>query len=154
VASASALPSNAGHWCTAIGIPCFAVTWAWNRRSMKVASVMKTPLSRAIIAVMLIACFVLTPVAARAAITQTIIGTVTHVSTTDIDVKDQKTGKVMKFILIPRFKRVFSKDGKTTVQMSAVKPGTQVTLEYDRRALGVPHADRILINGSTRAVNG
>jgi hypothetical protein len=38
--------------------------------------------------------------------------------------------------------------------MSALKPGTPVTVYYDRHLLGIPHADRILINGSTRAVNG
>lgn len=114
---------------------------------------MGTPLSRATAAAILFACLVLAPVAAQAAATQTVIGTVTHISTTDIAVKDKKTGQTMKFLLIPRFKNIFSKDGKVTEQMSAVKPGTQVTVYYDRKALGIPHADRILINGSVRALN-
>jgi hypothetical protein len=121
---------------------------------MNIERALDRPLSRALFAVLLIACFVLAPVAARAAATDRVIGTVVHVSTTDIEVKDTASGKTQKFLLIPRFKRVFSKDGKTTLQMSALKPGTPVTVYYDRHLFGVPHADRILINGSVKAVNG
>jgi hypothetical protein len=120
----------------------------------RVERVMEAPLSRSLFVVLVVACLVLVPVAALAAATDTVIGTVTHVSTTDVAVKEAKTGKVVKFVLVPRFDRLFSKDGKTTVQMSALKPGTPVTVYYDRHLFGVPHADRILINGSVKAVNG
>jgi hypothetical protein len=121
---------------------------------MNIERAMDKPLSRALFAVFLIACFVLAPVAVRAAATDRVIGTVVHVSTTDVEVKAAATGKIHKFLLVPRFKRVFSKDGKTTLQMSALKPGTPVTVYYDRHLLGIAHADRILINGSVRGVNG
>ncbi len=121
---------------------------------MKIERAMHKPRSRSLFALALIACFVLAPVAARALATDRVIGTVIHVSTTDIAVKDAQSGKDYKFLLIPRFKRLFSKDGKTTMQMSALKPGTPVTVFYDRHLVGIPHADRILINGSVREVNG
>jgi hypothetical protein len=68
-------------------------------------------------------------------------------------VKDPKSGQVLSFVLVPHFKDVFSSDGKTTAQMSALKPGTPVTIIYDQKALGVRRADKILINGSTKAMN-
>jgi hypothetical protein len=92
------------------------------------------------------------PNAAPAMTTSTIVGTVVHVSTDNIKVKDSKTGQVLSFLLVPHFKSVFSSDGKTTAQMSALKAGTPVTVYYDQKALGARHADRILINGSTKAM--
>jgi hypothetical protein len=80
-------------------------------------------------------------------------GNVVHVSTDNIKVKDAKTGKVMAYLLVPHFNRVFSKDGKTTKQMSALTPGTPVTVYYTQ-TLGVRHADRILINGSVKTLHG
>jgi hypothetical protein len=99
-------------------------------------------------------CLALIPVAARAIVTSTVVGTVTHISATNIDVKDQSTGKTMKFVMVPRFKNIFAKDGKTPAQMSALTPGTPVTVVYDRSALGIPHADRIMVNGSVRSLKG
>lgn len=95
----------------------------------------------------------LAPIAAPAAATHMVIGTVEHVSTDNIKVKDAKTGKVMAYLLVPHFNRVFSKDGKTTKQMSALTPGTPVTVYYTQ-TLGVRHADRILINGSVKTLHG
>jgi hypothetical protein len=96
----------------------------------------------------------LAPLLAQAAQTQVMIGTVQHVSTDNIKIKDQKTGQVIGFVLVPHFNQVFSRDGKTTKQMSALTPGTPVTIYYDQKALGVRHADRILINGSVRSLKG
>jgi hypothetical protein len=85
-----------------------------------------------------------------AAAVTSVIGTVTHVSTTDVTVRTP-TGETMKFLVVPKFKNLFSKDGKTTVQMSALKPGTPVTVYYNK-VLGYPHASKILINGSTMQI--
>ena len=112
----------------------------------------RPPLCRTTLVAALIACLILIPVAARAIVTHTVIGTVSHISATNIDVKDQSTGKTTKFVIVPRFKNVFAKDGKTPQQMSALTPGTPVTVIYDRSALGIPHADRIMINGSARSL--
>lgn len=79
------------------------------------------------------------------------IGAVVHVSADNIKVKDPKSGQVLSFLLVPRFNSVFTRDGKTS-QMSALTPGTPVTIYYDQKALGVRHADRILINGSAKAM--
>lgn len=106
------------------------------------------------IAAALAASATLAPIAAPAAATQVMIGTVQHVSANNIKIKDSKTGKVIGFVLVPHFKNVFSKDGKTTQQMSALTPGTPVTIYYDQKALGVRHADRILINGSVKTLKG
>jgi hypothetical protein len=72
-------------------------------------------------------------------------GTVTHVSTTNIKVKVASTGQELSFLLVPHFDRVFSSDGKTTVQMSTIHPGSLVKVYYDQKALGIRHADRILV---------
>jgi hypothetical protein len=72
-------------------------------------------------------------------------GTLVHVSTTNIKIQDVKTGKSLSFLLVPHFDRVFSSDGKTTVQMSTLKPGRLVKVYYDQKALGIRHADRILV---------
>jgi hypothetical protein len=96
----------------------------------------------------------LAPFVAPAAQTQVMIGTVDHVSTNNIKIKEQKTGKVIGFVLVPHFNKIFSRDGKTTMQMSALTPGTPVTIYYDQKALGARHADRILINGSVKTLKG
>src|ERR1700761_9491374 len=68
--------------------------------------------------------------ASPAAQEQAVIGTVVHVSVDNIKVKAQRTGKELAFVLVPHFDRIFSKDGKTTQQMSALRPGTPVTVYY------------------------
>jgi hypothetical protein len=72
-------------------------------------------------------------------------GTLVHVSTNNIKVKDDKTGQSLSFLLVPHFDRIFSSDGKTTVQMSTLHPGALVKVFYDQKALGIRHADRILV---------
>jgi hypothetical protein len=72
-------------------------------------------------------------------------GIVVHVSTNNIKVEDTKTKQALSFLLVPHFDQVFSSDGKTTAQMSAIKPGRYVKIYYDQKAFGVKHADRILV---------
>jgi hypothetical protein len=69
-------------------------------------------------------------------------GTVTHVSTGNIKVKDS-TGKELSFLLAPSFDQIFSSDGKTTYQMKDVKPGRSVKIKYHQQ-LGVRYADKII----------
>jgi hypothetical protein len=72
-------------------------------------------------------------------------GTVVHVSTQNIKVKVVPSGQTLSFLLVPHFDRVFSSDGKTTVQMNTLHPGSLVKVYYDQKALGMRHADRILV---------
>ena len=72
-------------------------------------------------------------------------GKVLHVSTTNMKVKNPDGGVTLSFLLVPKFKQIFSDDGKTTYQMAAVKPGTWVTVYYDQDLLGARHADKIVI---------
>ncbi len=72
-------------------------------------------------------------------------GTLVHISTSNIKIKDDKTGKELGFLLVPHFDKVFSDDGKTTYQMSALHSGQLVKVFYDQKLLGVRHADRILV---------
>lgn len=51
----------------------------------------------------------------------------------------------MSFVVLPKFDRVFSSDGKTTYQMRAIKAGQYVKVYYDQKMLGARHADRILL---------
>lgn len=72
-------------------------------------------------------------------------GTLVHISTTNIKIKDDKTGKELSFALVPHFDQVFSDDGKTTYQMKALHSGQLVKVFYDQKLLGIRHADRILV---------
>jgi hypothetical protein len=72
-------------------------------------------------------------------------GTLVHVSSSNIKIKDDKTGQELGFVLVPHFDQVFSADGKTTYQMKSLHSGQLVKVFYDQKALGIRHADRILV---------
>src|SRR5471032_98083 len=72
-------------------------------------------------------------------------GEVSHVSSNNIKVINPKTHESLSFLLVPHFKQVFSGDGKTTAQMSALHEGQYVKVYYDQKFLGQRHADRIYI---------
>jgi hypothetical protein len=76
--------------------------------------------------------------------TGTMYGTVQHVSSDNIKIKDQATGKTLSFVMTPHFDKVFTKDGKTA-QMSFLKNGTPVEILYDQKMLGTRHADKIIV---------
>ncbi len=73
-------------------------------------------------------------------------GIVRHVSATNIKVYDPKTRQTVGFGLAPKFKNVFRANDQTT-QLAAIKPGQYVKVYYDRKLLGVAHADRIYLLG-------
>ena len=75
----------------------------------------------------------------------TFYGITVHVSTNNIKVKDPRTNQTLSFELVPKFDQVFSSDGKTTYQMSAIKAGTFVKIYYDQKAMGARHADKIYV---------
>jgi hypothetical protein len=75
--------------------------------------------------------------------TQVFEGNVVHVSSNNIKVANP--AQTLSFLLVPHFDRVFSDDGKTTVQMAMLRPGRLVKVYYDQKALGIRHADRILL---------
>ena len=88
----------------------------------------------------------LLPAGAQAKVgSATFSGIVNHVSTNNIKVTDNRTHQSMSFLILPKFNQVFSADGKTTYQMSAIKAGQYVKVYYDQRMLGARHADRILL---------
>ena len=90
------------------------------------------------------ACFV--PSAAQAKKPPaTFSGIVNHVSANNIKVTDTKSGQTLGFVLLPKFDRVFSGDGKTTYQMKDIKAGQYVKVYYDQKLLGTRHADRIIL---------
>jgi hypothetical protein len=72
-------------------------------------------------------------------------GIVDHVSSNNIKVTDTVTHQSLGFMILPKFDRVFSGDGKTTYQMKAIKAGQYVKVYYDQRMFGARHADRILL---------
>lgn len=82
---------------------------------------------------------------ALAVTTSTFYGITVHVSTNNIKVQDPKTKQTLSFVIVPKFDQIFSADGKTTYQMSAVKAGQYVGIIYDQKALGVRHADKIYL---------
>ena len=79
-------------------------------------------------------------------------GIVQHVSSQNIKVTNPRDHTTMSFMMVPHFKNIFSEDGKTTYQMAKLHAGQYVKVFYDQKALGIRHADRILIlnNGNMR----
>jgi len=85
--------------------------------------------------------------------TSTFYGITVHVSSQNIKVEDPKSKQVLSFVIVPKFDQVFSADGKTTYQMSAVKAGQYVGVIYDQKALGARHADKIyLLNNANQKI--
>lgn len=72
-------------------------------------------------------------------------GNVVHVSSENLKVHDPQNGQTMSFLILPKFKNIWSDDGKTTYQMSFLHPGTPVKVIYDQSALGARHADKIIV---------
>ena len=79
------------------------------------------------------------------AATSVVSGTVVHVSASNIKVTDA-TGKTQSFLMLPRFRKIFKSDGKTTVALATIHAGSHVRVYYDQKALGARHADRILVD--------
>lgn len=74
----------------------------------------------------------------------TFYGRIVHVSSNNIKVQS-KSGQTLSFLILPKFKNVWSDDGKTTYQMSFLHNGTPVEVLYDQSALGARHADKIIV---------
>jgi hypothetical protein len=99
------------------------------------------------------ASFATVPYVASAMTTQTFYGIVVHVSTSNIKVQNPKTKQTLSFSIVPKFDQVFSSNGKTTMQMSAVKAGQYVGIIFDQAALGLRHADKIyLLNNANEKI--
>jgi len=93
------------------------------------------------------------PQFAFAGTTSTFYGITVHVSANNIKVEDPKTKQTLSFVIVPKFDQVFSANGKTTYQMSAVKAGQYVGIIYDQKALGARHADKIyLLNNANEKI--
>ena len=71
-------------------------------------------------------------------------GTVTHVSESNIKVKDPQNGQELGFVLTPHFNHLFWKNGKNA-QMKFLQTGTPVEVIYDQKALGIRHADKVIL---------
>jgi hypothetical protein len=84
-------------------------------------------------------------VSSTALAASTFYGIVVHVSTSNIKVQDPKSKQTLSFTIVPKFDQVFSANGKTTYQMSAIKAGQYVGIIYDQKALGMRHADKIYL---------
>jgi len=83
----------------------------------------------------------------------TFYGITVHVSTNSIKVQNPKTQQTLSFEILPKFDQVFSADGKTTYQMTAIKAGQYVGIIYDQKALGVRHADKVyLLNNANQTI--
>ena len=85
------------------------------------------------------------PASVAAATNSTFYGITVHVSSNNIKVQNPKTKETLSFVIVPKFDQVFSANGKTTYQMSAIKAGQYVGIIYDQKALGTRHADKIYL---------
>ncbi|MFN2528165.1 MAG: hypothetical protein ABR584_05555 [Candidatus Baltobacteraceae bacterium] len=91
---------------------------------------------------------------AQAALAAEFSGITRHVSTSNIKVYDPKSHQTLSFQILPKFNQVFSDDGKTTYQMSAIHAGQYVKVVYDQHFFGMRHADKILIMSSRNRIKG
>ncbi|MGA3035944.1 MAG: hypothetical protein ABSE64_00545 [Vulcanimicrobiaceae bacterium] len=74
----------------------------------------------------------------------TFYGRIVHVSSNNLKVQS-KSGQILSFLILPKFKDVWSDDGKTTYQMSFLHNGTPVEVLYDQSLMGARHADKIIV---------
>ena len=99
------------------------------------------PLAEAVAALLLFLALMLASVPAASAVKiGEWTGRVEHVSSDNIKVYSWKQHHSLSFLLMPKFDRVFSGNGKTTYQMAKIKQGMIVKVYYDQRALGARHA--------------
>ncbi|HVS45226.1 MAG TPA: hypothetical protein VMS32_01010 [Verrucomicrobiae bacterium] len=90
---------------------------------------------------------------AAMAVTNMFYGIVIHVSMNNIKVQDPKTKQSLSFLIVPKFNKVFSANGKTTYQMTAIKAGRYVGVNYDQHFLGQRHANAIyLMNNANQRI--
>lgn len=75
----------------------------------------------------------------------TFYGIAKHVSMNNIKVYNPRTHQTLSFMILPKFDRIFSANGKTTFQMKDVKPGRYVGIIYDQSVLGIRHADKVYL---------
>jgi len=87
-----------------------------------------------------------------AAVDKIWVGYIVHVSTDNIKVIDTGGTQTVSFLILPKFKQVFSADGKTTYQMAQIKRNMLVKVYYDRNLLGQAHADKIFVLNGLGAV--
>lgn len=99
--------------------------------------------ARTALVALLVAAAIALPQVASAA--STFYGITRHVSVNNIKVYDSKSKQTLSFVILPKFDRIFSANGKTTYQMKAIKPGRYVGIIYDQEALGIRHADKIYL---------
>jgi len=72
------------------------------------------------------------------------LGTIEHVSTQNVRIKVWATKQDMSFLVVPKFKNLLSKDGKTTYEMASLAPGMDVDVHWSQ-SLGLRHADGIYV---------
>jgi hypothetical protein len=85
--------------------------------------------------------------AGAATLTQgTFSGVVRHVSPASITVSDASSHRSMSFLISHTDGYgVLSADGKTTYQMSAIRVGWHVKVDYDRHGSGKRNADHVVV---------
>jgi len=77
-----------------------------------------------------------------------VIGSLVHASSTNVKVIDYKIGKELSFLLPANFNQIFSADGRTQYQLSALRRDEMVKVYYDPKNLGPRYAERIeVLNG-------
>jgi hypothetical protein len=74
----------------------------------------------------------------------TFYGRIVHVSSNNLKVQS-KSGQILSFLILPKWKNIWSDDGKTTYQMSFLHVGTPVEVLYDQSVLGARHADKVIV---------
>jgi len=84
-----------------------------------------------------------------AAVDKIWVGYVVHVSTNNIKVINSEGTQTLSFLILPKFKQVFSGDGKTTYQMAQIKRNMLVKVYFDQNLLGQRHADKIYVLSAT-----
>ncbi len=98
-----------------------------------------------VFALSLVAASSLLPVSPAAAVDKIWTGYVVHVSTNNIKVENTAGTQSLSFLILPKFNKLFSADGKTTYQMTSLQRNMLVKVYYDQGLVGQRHADQIYV---------
>ena len=71
-------------------------------------------------------------------------GIIAHVTGDNLKVRNPKTGETVGFALVSKALHVFTAD-RSTVALKRLHPSQYVKVIFDRKFLGVAHADRVYV---------
>ena len=117
--------------------------WARAGQNIAMSNAHLARASRAFMTTIGLAALTVAP-AAAAKTDMVFNGIITHLTGDNLKVRNPKTGQTVGFALVSKALHVFGSD-RSTVALNRLHPGQYVKVIYDRKFLGVAHADRVYV---------